>query len=123
MSDILVVVDDSGSWEVLLRRLNAESLEADVALTAEDAQIMMKSQHYRLVIIDFALPGMDGWRLNEWILKEFGAKAPLTVALTGYYEPIILKKAIEAGFVNCFAKPTTQQIVRELKKLYNQKIH
>ena len=114
MADVLIVEDDRASWDVLQRRLRAMNVDAHIAESAELAQQFLKTEKYRLMIVDLSLPGIDGWQLFTWTLSTLKGGAPKMVALTAYYDELVLKQANEMGFAGCYSKPATQDIVQDI---------
>ncbi len=64
----LLIVDDDSSHRQLLREiLTPLSCTVDEASDGSKAQIMLKKQTYDLIIIDVAMPNINGWQLAQWV--------------------------------------------------------
>lgn len=109
MSEIrlLVIEDDTDGAAVVQMMLESVGVEAVLANTGEDGLAALKSEPsgYNGVLIDLALPGMDGFELMETI-REHPALADLPlVAMTAFHTPELKNKALDAGFDSYFPKP------------------
>ena len=113
---ILVVEDDHYSSEVTRHLFNYHQLTVDIAGSAEEALDLLGNRQYTLVVIDLALPGMDGWAL----LRTVKATPPLAgipcVAITAYHDTKLAYRAINEGFSAYFSKPLQTSFVAQLTK-------
>lgn len=116
MSKILVVEDDIPSGEILVQRLRHSGYEVQLAESGEQAQDTLATDTYDLVVVDFKLPGLDGWELIDWMRSLPANDIPKAVAITAYYDPVIASRATAAGFLHCFSKPATQDVVQQMKQ-------
>src|SRR5579859_1289304 len=107
MSDmrILVVEDEPDGQEVFAEVLTNSNMTADLALTAEEALTYLAQNDYSGVVIDLALPGMDGWGLLK-VIRNNPVTAQLPcIAVTAYHTSKVKQQAIQSGFDGYFAKP------------------
>jgi CheY-like chemotaxis protein len=117
-SKILIVEDDFDGQDVVSRILRYHRFDFDVAQNGEDALRMVQENHYDGVIIDLALPGIDGWTLLSRIRKNGRLSNLPCVAVTAYHSAELAVKALEHGFTLYFPKPLdTRTLVRELQQL------
>ena len=73
-----------------------------------------------MVIVDLALPGIDGWNLLRAIRADTRLAGVPCVAVTAYHSFEIADRAIEEGFVAYFPKPIeATAFVRELEYIVN----
>lgn len=113
---LLVVEDDHYGWEVVARMLEFRHINADIAATAEDALESLTLKPYTAVIIDLALPGMDGWALLQEI-KDNPETAHLPcIAITAYHDSRVAQEARRAGFAAYFPKPLNTSFAEEVEK-------
>ena len=116
MVRILYVDDDRASRDILMRLLKHHHLEVDVVDTALAALQQVQTAVYDLIVLDLALPDMDGWEL----LRQLQTASSVTwkaVALTAYYDASVAQKARQAGFTACLPKPATLQTAATLQSL------
>jgi CheY-like chemotaxis protein len=79
---------------------------------------MLKSNRYSAVIIDLALPGMDGWGLLRTIQQNPRTRDLRCVAVTAFHSAETAVKAVESGFAAYFPKPLeATSFVRELERV------
>jgi CheY-like chemotaxis protein len=117
---VLVIEDEDDSMEFVQGLLEHHGIESTGVSTGEEALEALKTLRPTLIIVDLALPGVDGWEL----LKRFKANPVLRdiprVAITAYHTAELAEQAIEAGFHAYFAKPLdATSFVRELEGIVN----
>jgi len=116
---VLVVEDESDSEMVISSALEFGGVRSWHAPTAEDALEMLKTLSVNLLLVDLALPGMDGWKFLETVHNSSLGRIP-AVVVSAYLNPTVAQKALESGFVACFPKPIdTTSLVRELVSIMN----
>lgn len=77
MSRILIVDDDAQLREMLVRYLSAEGFAVDQAASAEEANTRLGQGGHDLVVLDVAMPGMDGFEF----LRQLRAKSEVWVIM------------------------------------------
>jgi len=117
---VLVIEDEYDSMEVVQGLLEHRGIPSVGVSNGEDALNAINNFQPTLIIVDLALPGLNGWEL----LKRFRANPALTqvplVAMTAYHTAELAEQAIEAGFSAYFAKPLdATSFVRELENIVN----
>lgn len=115
---VLVVEDEADSMELVQGLLGYYGIYSVGASTGEEAVEILEQMTPTLVILDLALPGLDGWG----VLKRLKAHPVLSrvpcVAITAFHSPELAEQAIEAGFDAYFAKPIdATSFVRELQTI------
>jgi CheY-like chemotaxis protein len=112
---VLYVEDEQDAQEVIAAFLARKNIECVVADSGEQAMEICQEQQFDMVIIDLALPGMDGWQLLENLRQEPSTTNLPAVVLTAYYSPEVVAKAQQVGFCMWFAKPVdNEHFVSEL---------
>jgi CheY-like chemotaxis protein len=118
MSDwlVLVIEDETDSLEFVQGLLEHHGINSIGVSSGEQALDAIQEIRPNLIIVDLALPGLNGWDL----LKRFKAAPALKqvpmVAITAYHTAELAEQAIEAGFDAYFAKPLdATSFVRELE--------
>jgi len=102
---VLVVEDDRDGQEVIARMLFRAKITVEVTGTAEDAIQVLSADEHAVVVIDLALPGMDGFELLQYIRQKPEVAALPCVAITAFHTPTLKQQVIQAGFNAYFAKP------------------
>ena len=94
-----------------------EGLDISQASNAEDAIDLLKKEKPQLILMDIALPGMDGISLTK-ILKENPATQDITiVAVSAFAMNSDKERAAEAGCDGFITKPIdTRTFVQTLLK-------
>ncbi len=117
---VLVIEDEGDSMEFVQGLLEHHGIQSIGVSNGEDALDVVKEMNPTLIIVDLALPGLNGWDL----LEQFSAIPSLRnvprVAMTAYHTAELAEQAIEAGFHAYFAKPLdATSFVRELEGIVN----
>lgn len=105
MKSVLVVEDDRDGQEVIARMLFRAQISVEITGTAEDALHLLSANDHAAVIIDLALPGMDGFALHQRIRADDALKALPCVAITAFHTPTLKQRVMNEGFNAYFAKP------------------
>jgi CheY-like chemotaxis protein len=113
--NVLVVEDEADSMEVVKGLLEHHGVQCAAAASAEEALDILRSSIPTLILVDLALPGMDGWGLLREIQRDPSLDQTPRVAITAYHTAELAAQAIEAGFDAYFPKPLeATSFVREL---------
>jgi DNA-binding response OmpR family regulator len=98
---ILLVDDDAEICQFLSTLLELEGLQTCVAQTAEAALVNLPGSD--AVLVDVAMPGVDGLELCRW-MRSSGYKGPILV-VSARPGPDLPRKAAEAGANGFVRKP------------------
>jgi DNA-binding NtrC family response regulator len=112
---VLLVDDDPEFIEVLSQRMEAREVDVDTANSGAEAVEKASGTSYDAIILDLAMPGMDGIETMKRLLKD---KPDLQVILlTGY---ATLEKGVEAiklGAMDFLEKPAEiQKLMEKIEK-------
>jgi CheY-like chemotaxis protein len=112
---VLVVEDEADSMVMVRELLEYHGINSVGATTAEEALHIVQQTTPTLIIIDLALPGMDGWSLLNALRQKPALMDVPCIATTAYHSAEVAFEAVEAGFDAYFAKPLdATSFVREL---------
>ncbi len=123
---VLVVDDDEDACAYCSDILDRIGVRHDIAKTGENALEMLgeaedNNDPYKLCLIDWKMPEMDGLELTQNIRQIFGHDA-IIVILTAYDLNEIEEKGIEAGVDYFMSKPIFQStIFNALMRIKNGK--
>lgn len=79
---LLLVDDEKDFVSTLAERLALRNMDADWATSAKEAEGLIRTNHYDLVVLDIKMPHMGGRQLKQIIEKQLpGVK---TIYLTGH---------------------------------------
>jgi|GEM_PF-360333 len=115
---VLIVEDDPDGQEVLARILFRANVPVELTGTAEDALDILSVDDHALVIIDLALPGMDGFELVKLIREKDAVAGVPCLAITAFHTPTLKQKVMQSGFDGYFAKPLDdQRLIAKIKSI------
>lgn len=102
---ILVVDDNPTNLKLVSDVLECEGYEILKAIDAEEAERIVNQDRPELVLIDIALPGMDGLTLTRKLKAAEKTKDMVIVALTAFAMKGDEQKARDAGCDGYLTKP------------------
>jgi CheY-like chemotaxis protein len=115
---ILVVDDNPINLKLASEVLLAGGYTVDAAVDAEHAQRLLDTSCPDLILMDIALPGMDGLSLTRMIKADPRLRHVPVVALTAYAMRGDDLKASEAGCEGYITKPIdTRALVAQVTSL------
>lgn len=115
---VLVIEDEADSLELVQGLLHYHGIASVGVSTAYAALQSLQEQIPSLIIIDLALPDIDGWTLLEQLQAIQALEGVPKVAMTAYHNPSLAQTAVRAGFDAYFAKPIdANSFVQELQVL------
>jgi len=100
---ILVVDDDAASAEGTALLLKGWRHHVQVAYDGEQAIRLYEAQKPDLVLLDIAMPGMNGYEVARRLSRR--KHHAHLVAVTGLGEPKDRQRALASGFDEHFVKP------------------
>jgi CheY-like chemotaxis protein len=116
--NVLVVEDEADSMELVQGLLGHYGIKCVGVASGEEALAALENMVPTLIILDLALPGVDGWGVLK---KVRGSKALANVpcvAITAFHTLELADQAIKAGFDAYFPKPIdATSFVRELEAI------
>lgn len=110
---VLVVDDLKPSADTLVMTLGALGQTVEVAYDGEAAIAAVATFQPEVVILDIAMPGMDGYEVARQLRQSYGSNLVL-VALTGYGQEQDRQRAFDAGFDQHLIKPTSVEALHHL---------
>jgi CheY-like chemotaxis protein len=111
---ILVVEDheDTAVSTALMLRLSGH--EVQVAPDGQSALRRVEAMDPDVVLLDLALPGMDGWQVAREIRERATPKRPFLVALSGYGSQADRRRSQEVGIDLHWIKPIDPEQLQNL---------
>ena len=103
---VLVVDDHVDTVKTTVELFRAHGHEAKGCYNGKDALLAIRDFDPDAVVMDIAMPGINGWDAARTIRADYPGKRPLLIAITGKYKGAadrILTKL--NGFDHCFLKP------------------
>lgn len=118
---VLVVEDEPDGQEVVKGILDYFNIEANAVGTAEEAVQALQSDQYNAVVIDLALPDMDGIELLTTIRTNHNTASLPCIAVTAFHASVVKQQALQAGFDAYFPKPLGDvAFVEELNRIISR---
>lgn len=102
---ILIVDDNPTNLKLASHVLEAEGYAVDLATDAEEAQELLRRITPDLILMDIALPGMDGLTLTRKLKIDERLKQVPVVAMTAFAMVGDERKALAAGCDGYITKP------------------
>jgi two-component system cell cycle response regulator DivK len=102
---ILVVEDEFDSIQMLSKILTHHGARVEVAKSGFECLKALETAIPTLIIMDLALPGMDGWETLDKIRQNPRTAHIPVVAITAYHSPSVAEDAHHAGFNAYLPKP------------------
>ena len=116
MSEKVLIVDDEEDFlDILSERIRARGMDVSTAKSAEDALNMVETESYDVVIMDYMMPALDGFKA----LKLMKAKQPemQIIFLTGNVPDEKYIEARALGAMDVIEKPPDlKDLVQKIKK-------
>ena len=101
----LVVDDHRDGRDIACRVLESAGLDTIEAANGHDALDCARRHLPDLVLLDLALPGLDGWTVAERLRADASTADLLILAFTAHAEAGFLERAHEAGCDAVLTKP------------------
>ena len=115
---VLLVDDEVEFTDLLAERMRAREMDVDTADSGEKAIDLAKQKYYDAIIMDLAMPGMDGIETLKQVLSDNPDQQ--VILLTGHATVPKSVEAIKHGAVEFLEKPADinqlMGMIREAKE-------
>lgn len=110
---ILVVDDNRDGAETLAMILRFAGHEVQVAFSGKEALALGVEQKSNVILLDLAMPGMDGYTVAQTLRTQPETRDALLIAVTGFGTPGDRAKSLAAGFHLHLLKPVEKEQLLE----------
>jgi CheY-like chemotaxis protein len=118
---ILVVDDTLDARELYAEYLRIAGLRAEVAEDGYDAVAKATALRPSVIIMDLAMPRMDGWEATRRLKANPATRDIPIIALTGHVIERSRERAIEAGADGYLTKPCfPDSLLAEVQRVMKQ---
>ena len=111
---VLIVDDEKDFLDIIAERMLARGMDVSTATSAEDALNMVEEEAFDVVILDFMMPALDGFKA----LKLMKAKRPdvQIIVLTGNVPDEKRMEAKALGALDVIEKPPDlKDLIQKIK--------
>jgi two-component system cell cycle response regulator DivK len=115
---ILVVEDDTDNRRIVAKVLSVEGYEVVEATDGVQALSRARGERPDLILMDLALPNMDGWEATRRLKADPETRTIPVVALTAFAMRGDEEQARAAGCDDYIPKPARPVAIREIVKKY-----
>jgi two-component system CheB/CheR fusion protein len=117
--NILVVDDEPDTAKITASLLRLEGHRLRTARDGPSAFNEVATDPPDVVLLDIALPGMNGWQVAKQMLEQAAPKKPFVIAITGYGRPADRCRSEEAGIYLHLVKPVDPGYLLSLLKRFS----
>ncbi len=121
---ILIVEDNKINQKVVRMTLEKLGYHCDLAGDGKQALDALEERgesYYSLVLMDMQMPVMDGLSATREIVKRYGERAPIIVALTANAFKSDMENCLSAGMSDYLSKPLRKKDLIEVLMRFSKK--
>jgi signal transduction histidine kinase len=111
---LLIVDDNQDSVDALGMWLRIEGHEVEIAYSGEDALTRAAANRPDAVVLDLALPGIDGYDVARRLRAQAGFDRVCLIAMTGFGAYADRERARQSGFDHHMVKPIDYDVFSQL---------
>ena len=115
---MLVVDDNEFNRQVMLSLLKPTLMLMDDVESGREALEMLEIRQYDLILLDIAMPGMDGYRVLDHLREDEKTKEIPVVFLTGLTDETTEMQAFEREVLDYLKKPVGMRVLLMRVKHY-----
>ena len=105
--DVLVIDDESSVGKLLRFNLRQRGFEVETAASAAEGYAKARTKRFDLVILDVALPGIDGIEACSMLKKLEGYGEIPIIMISSRSDSVTIEQARRAGASDYLVKPFT----------------
>ena len=109
---ILIVDDDKMNQMLLSRHLKQAGHFTAFASDGHEAQEKMQADTYDVVLLDYEMPGMDGYEVLDWMMEHDTLRHVPVLMISGMDSMQVIVTCIERGATDYLPKPWDPGLLR-----------
>ena len=113
---VLVVDDNRDGAQTLAMLLRYAGHQVKVAFNGPQALQVAQEQKPSVILLDLAMPGMDGFQVAKALRERPETKEALIIAVSGYGNQDDHQRCLSEGFNQHLLKPVKKEQVLEIIK-------
>jgi len=113
---VLVIDDEYFVCKSIMKILDADGVETDIAMSGREGLIKARGSRYDLVLVDVKMPEMNGYAVVR-MLKEIHPDVPVVV-ISGYNTSHTAEQAVNCGGLEFIPKPFTPEELKNAVDKY-----
>jgi two-component system CheB/CheR fusion protein len=118
---IVIVDDDVDTTNTLTMLLQMKGYEVIRCYAGADAIEKACSFHVEVVILDLAMPEVDGYEVARQLRQSDACKDTLLIAVTGYADEEHHQRAMQVGFDHYFIKPVDFAVLHDVLEAHKSR--
>jgi len=111
---VLIVDDEVDFLDIMAERMRARGIDVATTTSAENAINLVEREHYDVVILDFMMPAMNGFKALK-VLKKKKADTQI-ILMTGNVPEELILEAKQFGALDVIEKPADLKTLIEIIK-------
>jgi DNA-binding response OmpR family regulator len=111
LTSVLVVDDNVLNRDLLEHRLGQEGYQVAVAESGEQALMLIESQPFDLVMLDYMMPGMNGLEVLKTVRETYSAETLPVIMVTAIDDLDDEESALALGANDYVTKPIDFQLL------------
>jgi two-component system, cell cycle response regulator DivK len=122
MPTLLIVEDDEATRDALTRRLERRGYTVLIAVDGQQAVTIGRSEKPDLILMDLALPGVDGWDATAYLKMDEVTRHIPIIVLSAHARPNDQQQAFAAGADDFRTKPVhLDELIDRIETLLGRK--
>jgi CheY-like chemotaxis protein len=122
MLRVLVIEDDQDTATTFAMLLRLYGYDVEVAADGPSALQVVQTHQPDVVLLDLAMPKMDGWQVAKQIRQRSIARRPFLIVVSGYGTEADRIRSYESGIDVHLVKPVDPAELEDLLKRFRSVI-
>jgi len=118
---VLFVDDEPTIVKIMTTRLKSHGYVVESASSGPEALEKVKTFRPSLILLDIAMPGMDGYEVCRQLKKDPATESIPVIMFTASQEEEFVRKGIKAGAVDVINKPFVADLLEVIHNVLEGK--